>query len=99
MNSLPSGVYMGQSRGLVHGLWGGWVACAGGWWPNGDQKDQEVSESTLHVHRGEMKDRPSVWSWGPAPGGPSCRKGSPRPNQIPQENPSQAQGSGKPPDT
>lgn len=45
----------------------------------------------LHVHRGQMKNKPSVWGLGPAPGGPSCRKGSPCPTQIPQEIPFQAQ--------
>lgn len=70
------------------------MACAHGWWPRGCQKDQEVSVSTFHGHRGEMKKGSSVWGRGPAPGGLSCRKGSPGPNKIPQEIPSQAQGSG-----
>ena len=76
--------------------WSGWVAVL---WLVAQRmpEDQEVSASTLQGHRSEMKGS-SVWGRRPAPGGPSCRKGSPCPNQIPQEIPFQAQGSGKPPD-
>lgn len=70
--------------------WSGWVACAHGWWPRGCQKDQEVSASTLQGHRRDEEGPLS--GAGAAPGGLSCRKGSPCPNQIPPRNPFSGSG-------